>query len=136
MSGLQNALARGRAAAEARMLSRCTIRRKTGNTVIVDGFEVPEWEVIYTDLPCRLATSPGPARSRTQSPGGVEIERSTPRLDVPAPTSDLRDDDHADITSGENSGRVVRLREADWSDQATARRIPVEATERPKEWGV
>ncbi|MFJ9387707.1 DUF6093 family protein [Nocardioides sp. NPDC101246] len=134
MQGLQGALTRGRAAAESRMTSRCTIRRKTDNTVTVDNLEVPEWEVVHTNLPCRIASSQGATKSRTQSPGGVEVERSTPRLDLPASTADLRDGDLAEITSGENTGRVVRLREADWQDQATARRIPVEATERPEEW--
>lgn len=125
-----------RAEAEARMESQATIRRKTGATVIVDNLEVDEWEIVHTDLPCRVAVAGGgAARSRTQSPGGVEIERSTPRLDFPAATSDLRDNDLAEITAGENAGRVYRILEADWQDQATARRVPVEATERPNEWG-
>lgn len=133
---LQGIQARGRAAAEARMTSRCTIRRKTANTVI-DGEnqEVPEWEVVYADLPVRIATSQSAARSRTQSPGEAEVERATPRADFPASTSNLADNDHAEITAGENTGRVYRIVEADWSDQATARRVPVEATERPSEWG-
>ena len=68
-----------RAEAEARMESQATIRRKTGATVIVDNLEVDEWEIVHTDLPCRVAVAGGgAARSRTQSPGGVEIERSTP----------------------------------------------------------
>ncbi|MGH3997487.1 MAG: DUF6093 family protein, partial [Pseudonocardiaceae bacterium] len=50
-------LARGRTAAEARMTSRCTIRRMTGNMVIdEDNQQVPEWEVIHSDLPCRIAS--------------------------------------------------------------------------------
>lgn len=123
-----------RAEAESRMLSRCNIRRKTGDNVTVDGQEIPEWEIVHADLPCRIASSQGATKSRTQSPGGVEVERSTPRLDLPASTTDLRDGDLADITSGENAGHVYTLGEADWTDQATARRIPVEATERPEEW--
>ena len=118
------------------MTSRCTIRRKTGNMVLdADNQQVPEWEIIYTDLPCRIASSAGQSRSRTQSPGEAEIERATPRLDVPASTSDLADSDHVEIDSGENAGRVYRLIESDWTDQATARRIPVMAVERPTEWG-
>ena len=125
-----------RAEAEARMTSRCTIRRKTGNMVLdADNQQVPEWEIIHTDLPCRIASNPGATRSRTQSPGDIEIERATPRLDFPASTSNLADNDHVEIDSGENAGRVYRLVESDWSDQATARRCPVMAVERPIEWG-
>lgn len=116
------------------MTSRCTIRRKTDNFIVVDGQQVPEWEVIYTDLPCRIASSPGQSRSRSQSPGEAEIERATPRLDFPASTSDLADSDHVEITAGENTGRVYRITEGDWTDQATARRVPVMAVERPQEW--
>lgn len=117
------------------MTSRCTIRRKTGNMVLdADNQQIPEWVVVYTDLPCRIASNPGQSRSRSQTPGEAEIERATPRLDFPASTSDLRDNDHADMTAGENTGDVFRLDETDWTDQATARRIPVMAVERPQEW--
>lgn len=131
----ESATSMGRQWAEARMTSRCTIRRQTGNMVLdADNQQVPEWEVIYTDLPCRIASSPSAARSRTQRPGEAELERATPRLDFPASTSDLADNDHVEIDSGENAGRVYRLIESDWTDQATARRIPVMAVERPTEW--
>ncbi|MGH3349311.1 MAG: DUF6093 family protein, partial [Nocardioides sp.] len=120
---------------EARMTSRCTIRRMTGNMVIdEDNQQVPEWEVIHSDLPCRIASSPNASRSRTQSPGEAELERATPHLHVPASTTDLTDNDHAEITSGVVAGTVLRLLETDWTDQATARRVPVMAVERPTEW--
>jgi hypothetical protein len=128
-------VSRGRVAAEARMTSRCTIRRETGNMVLdADNQQVPEWEIVYTDLPCRIATAPSASRSRTKSPGEVEIERATPEIHVPASTSGLLDNDHADITAGDNAGDVHRIITASWSDQATARRCPVEAVERPSEW--
>lgn len=133
---IERAVSRGRAAAEARMTSRCTIRRQTGNMVTdADNQQVPEWEIVHTDLPVRIATTQSVAQSRTQAPGEVEIERATPRLDFPASTSDLADNDHVEIDSGENAGRVYRIIEADWTDQATARRCPVMAVERPIEWG-
>ncbi|HEX6685023.1 MAG TPA: DUF6093 family protein [Candidatus Limnocylindrales bacterium] len=133
---LQSIQARGRAAADARMTSRCTIRRKTGNMVIdADNQQVPEWVVVYADLPVRIATAQSAVRSRTQTPGDAEIERATPRADFPASTSNLADNDHVEITAGENTGRVYRIDESDWSDQATARRLPVMAVERPIEWG-
>ena len=132
---IERAVSRGRAAAEARMTSRCTIRRKTGNMVLdADNQQVPEWEIVYTGLPVRVATPQSSARSRTQTPGDVEIERATPRDDFPASASDLADNDHVDITSGDNAGDVHRIITAGWSDQATARRCPVEAVERPSEW--
>lgn len=124
-----------RAEAEARMTSRCTIRRKTGATVIdADNQEVPEWITIHTDLPCRLATSRGAIKSRTQTPGEAELERAAPDLHIPALTSDLANNDVAEITTGENAGEVARLLETSGTDQATARRIPVESVERPQEW--
>lgn len=134
-ASLNAGLAELRAYAGARMASRCTVRRQTGNMVTdADNQQVPEWEVIHTDLPVRIATAQSAAQSRTQSPGEAEIERATPRLDFPASTSDLADNDHVEIDSGENAGRVYRIVESDWSDQATARRCPVMAVERPSEW--
>lgn len=132
---IEAALPMLRAEAEARMTSRCTIRRKTGNTVIdADNQEVPEWITVHADLPCRLATSRGAIKSRTQTPGEAELERAAPDLHVPALTSNLANNDVAEITTGENTGEVVRLLEARGTDQATARRIPVESVERPQEW--
>lgn len=132
---LESTLVAGRVAAEARMTSRCTIRRKTGNMVLdADNQQVPEWIVVHADLPCRLATSRGAIKSRTQTPGEAELERAAPDLHVPALTSDLANNDVAEITAGENTGEVARLLETSGTDQATARRIPVEAVERPTEW--
>lgn len=133
---LAAALPQLRKHAESRMTSTCTIRRKTGNTVIVDNREVPEWIVIHTDLPVRVVSVRGEARSRGQSPGDVEVERTTPRDDFPAAVSrTLRADDFVEIDTGENASDVHRLVAVSHVDQATACRCPVEAVERPKEWG-
>ena len=128
---LTGALAAGRRAAESRMLSRATVYRKTGAmTTDADGFEVPEWVVIYTDLPCRIASS---TTSRTVTiADGVEVQVAQRVLHFPHDTTDLRDGDLVDVT-GEASG-VYRIVEADAADQQTARRVPVVATERPEEW--
>lgn len=126
-----------RAEAEAGMESRCTIRRETGN-VIIDGEnrEVPEWLVIHTDLPLRIVAAPGPARSRTQTPGDVEIERAIPRDDFPVTAAKtLRANDHVEVTAGDNAGDVHRLITVPRVDRATACRCPVETVERPTEWG-
>jgi hypothetical protein len=124
-----------RAAAEARMLSRATVRRKTGATTIgANGFEVAGWSIAYTDRPCRIA---GMARSQSPSRklnvGGAEVQVSTRVAHLPHGTV-LRDGDLIEITTGELVGSVWRVVEADAADQQTARRVPVIATERPEEW--
>ena len=129
------AVSMGRAAAEARMTSRCTIRRKTDQTTTVDGFEVPVWDTTYTALPLRLVSeSTGTTQSRRVETAGVEYELAMRTAHFPASTSNLRDGDLIDVTAGENAGMVLRIVEADWSDQTTARRVPVVATQRPEEW--
>ena len=124
-------IADGRRFAEARMLSRCTIRRKTGETA--EGENV--WTDVYTALPMRLAgTIRGQSQSRRTQTAGVEFETAMRTANFPAATSNLQDGDLVDITSGENAGVVLRIVEADWQDQATARRLPVVETLRPEEW--
>lgn len=119
------------------MTSRCTVRRKTGDTTTnAAGLEVAEWETIYTDLPLRLAgTSGGAAASRTQTLGSTaETQASRREAHLPHTTTGLADGDLIEVTAGDNTGLVFRVIEADWADQSTARRIPVEATTRPAEW--
>jgi hypothetical protein len=113
-------------------LSRVTVRRKTGHMVQNEstGREVPEWEVVYTDLPFRLV----PKGQRVVEIGGVEFSEATARGDVPFDTDDLSDDDYFDVTSGEWSGTALRLIEAVKGDQRTARRLPVVEVPRPGEW--
>lgn len=126
------AVARGRTAAEARMLSRCTIRRKTAGS---DANGFPIWDVIHTALPLRLAgIARGQSQSRRVQTGAIEFEVAMRTANFPADTSDLRDGDLVDITSGDSTGMVLRIVEADWADQSTARRVPVVATGRPEEW--
>lgn len=130
-------LVRGRAAAEARMTSRCTIRRKTGEMAQDEdtGREYPVWEDTYTALPCRLGGSiSGPEQTRTITVPGGEIQTARRAVHFPASTTNLRDGDLIEVTVGENTGLVLVMLEADWSDQKTARRVPVEAVQRPEEW--
>lgn len=133
LKGIQ---ARGRAAAEARMTSRCTIRRKTSATTTDPGtgFQVPVWDAIHTALPLRLASDADAGQSRRIETAGVEFQVAMRVAHLPASTSDLRDNDLIEVTSGENAGMVLRVIEAGWQDQATARRVPVVATNRPEEW--
>lgn len=128
-------LARGRRAAEARMLSTCTVRRMTGRTTQNEstGEEVPVWDVIYTG-PMRLGTSTGNNITRTETISGVEVQRALNTAHFPVSASAINDGDLIDVTAGENAGVVLRVVDAAWADQRTARRYPVESTERPGEW--
>ncbi|UUW88398.1 DUF6093 family protein [Pimelobacter simplex] len=134
---LEARLERGRAAARARMRSRCTVKRKTGATTKdSEGFTVPVWATVHTDLPLRLAgVARGAASSRAAKVGGAETQIPVRVANLPHDTTDLADGDLIEIDVGENAGLVLQIVEATWQDQATARRIPVTGTERPEEWG-
>ena len=119
----------GRVAAEARMTSRVDIRRGTGGTTTVDGYEVPEWSTAQTDVPFRLAGG----STKTVTIGGVDFQEATAVGHLPAGT-DLADGDLLDITGGEWAGSVFRVVEAVKGDQQTARRVPVVEVPRPEEW--
>lgn len=117
------------------MTSRVKVRRKSGDTAKVDGYDVDEWLVIYTDLPFRLSgsgTSDGGTRRVTI--GGVDFQDSTAVGNMPASTADLADDDLIEVMSGEWVGSVWRIVEAVKKDQATARRVPIIEAPRPEEW--
>jgi hypothetical protein len=117
------------------MTSTATVRRKSGTTTNADGFQVPGWVAVYTEIPCRIA---GMARSQSPSKtvtiGGVSIQVSTRTAHFPHDTDDLRDGDLIEVTFGEVSGTVWRIVEADAAEQQTARRVPVVAADRPEEW--
>jgi hypothetical protein len=117
------------------MLSRATVRRKTGATTTdADGFEVPAWSSAYTNIPCRIA---GMARSQSPSRslnvGGVEVQVGVRVAHLPHATV-LHDGDLIEVTAGELTGSVWHVVEADAADQQTARRVPVIAAEHPEEW--
>lgn len=121
-----------RAEAEARMLSRCDIRRRTGRTAQNEdtGAEYPVWEIVAANVPLRLAGHE--VRTETIPGGERQVARRMahlPVVTIPA------DGDYLEVTAGENAGLVLEVLEADWADQKTARRVPVMAVERPTEWG-
>ena len=121
--------------AESRMTSRCTIRRKGGPAVVVDGFKVPAWTTVHTDLPVRIGgASRGASSARRDDSAGAEVEVPVRTAHFPATTTGLADGDYIEVTSGESPGLVLRIVEATWKDQATARRVPVVGVVRPKEW--
>jgi len=132
---IASALPRLRAEAESRMTSRCTIRRKGGPPVMVDGFKVSAWTIVHADLPVRIGgTSRGASPARRDDSAGNEVEVPVRTAHFPTTTTDLADSDYIEVTSGENAGLVLRIVEATWQDQATARRVPVVGVVRPKEW--
>lgn len=133
---LNGVLLAGRRAAEARMLSTCTIRRQAG--VAPDpttGLGVTTWTVVYTG-PVRIGGSTrGSSGYRADKVAALESFASTRVANLPWDTSGLADGDLIEITGGESVGLVFRIIEADWQDQATAQRMPVDAVPRPSEWG-
>lgn len=127
-------LAQFRADAESRMVSRCTVRRRSGSTV-VDGLEVPAWTVVLTDLPVRVAGADrGGSGTRRVMVGETEVQLAVRVLHFPAATSSLADGDLVEVTSGECAGAVFRLVESGFQDQSTARRVPAVEVDRPEEW--
>lgn len=124
-----------RAEAEARMVSRVAVMRKTGAATVVNGYEVPEWAAVHVDLPFRSdsggSTDGG---SRGVTVGGVTFENATGVGHLPAATQDLQDDDLIQVISGEWAGDVFRIVAAVRYDQKTARRVPIIEEPRPEEW--
>jgi hypothetical protein len=132
-------LARGRAAAEARMgwangnhASDAVVKREdTDNPQTVDGLEVPKWAVVHQLLAGRLDGSDG---TRTITVGQTEVQVAVRVWKCPANTSDLIEGDVIQITAGENAGIFLRVVEAAWEDQAIQRRVPVVETQEPEGW--
>lgn len=123
--------------AESRMTSTVTIRREPAPgtpPVIVGGFEVPAWTVVDTGVPFRLGGSSGAGAYRRVTVGSSEVDVATRIASLPASQTDLKDGDYLDVTAGESVGLVLRVVEATWQDQATARRVPVVEVQRPEEW--
>lgn len=127
---LADGLGELRAYTEARMTSRGTVMRKTGDNTVVDGFEVPEWEAVHVDEPLRFVGG----SSRRIEIGGIAFDEATGRADFRHNLTDLEDGDLIDLTAGEWAGSVLRVVEAIKGDQRTARRVPVVEVDRPGEW--
>lgn len=133
-------LAELRAHAESRMgvaagASECTVRRDVGlGEQQPDGSQPREWEVIHSQLPCRLSTGTGSNSSRTVTAAGGDVEVPVRTCSVPWNTQNLRDGDLIEITAGESAGQVLRIVESAAADHKTALRLPVIGAQRPEEW--
>lgn len=116
------------------MTSRADVfRADPDNPVIVDGLETPGWTTLHTNLPGRIAGSRGgTAQTRTVTIGQTEVQVAVREWHFPAGTSGLRDGDIVKVTAGENAGVFLRVVEASWQDQATARRVPVVEIQKPE----
>jgi len=120
------------------MTSRCRVLRRSGRSPQNEssGEQSPEWIVVHADLPFRLGTgSSADGGSRAVTIDGISFEEATGVGHLPATTSDLRDGDYIDVTSGEWAAFVCSVIEATRADQKTARRVPIREESRPDEWG-
>ena len=116
------------------MTSRCVVKRAGGRTKNADGFDVSAWTVVYTNLPVRVGGSErGGSGSRSATVGGVEVDLAVRVAHFPASTTGLEDGDLIHVTEGEFTG-FLRIVEASWQDQATARRVPVVEAQEPEGW--
>lgn len=116
--------------------STVAVMRDTGETTTdADGFEVPEWATVYASIAFRLGgANAGSSGTRSVMVGTTELALAVRSGHFPADTDLLFDGDLIEVTDGENVGLILRIVEADWQDQATARRVPVVGTQRPEEW--
>lgn len=128
---------RGLAVERMEQSGRATVRRKSGSTT-VDGMEVPTWTTVASGVPFRVsagnASLSTPGATRRQVVGNVETMLASRVGHFPASFTDLADNDLIEVTAGENTGLVLRVVEATWLDQSTARRVPVVEVQRPEEW--
>ncbi len=126
-----------RAEATARMKSTALVRRRTGETVQDEstGAVVPVWSTVYAAAPLRLGgANQGSTGSRVVEVDGGELALATRVAHFPHDHDALRDGDLIDVTAGECAGLVLRIVEATFQDQATARRVQVVEDRRPEEW--
>lgn len=116
------------------MTSTARVRRPGGPpTTDANGFEVDGWVDVYSG-PFRLGGSANVGQTRNATVGEVEVTLAVRTAHFPATTTGLRDGDLIEVTSGENAGAFLRIVEASWQDQSTARRVPVVEAQRPGGW--
>jgi hypothetical protein len=116
------------------MTSTARVRKPGGSTTNADGFEVDGWSDVYTG-PFRLGgANAGGAGSRTVTIGDTEVTLAVRVAHFPADTTGLVDGAVIEVTGGENAGQFLRIVEASWQDQSTARRVPVIEAQRPGGW--
>lgn len=132
---IESVLAAGRRAAEARMTSRCTIRRKAGTSTDPDtGFTVPLWEDVYVDLPCLVDWQSTSAHIDINVGGTVEMTRARRVLKVRHDATAARNHDVAEIKGGACDGVFFTMTNVVFADQKKQQEIPIVETSRPEGW--
>lgn len=126
MSLADYALGMGRAAAEALMVDRCTIRRRTGETVDPDTGDVtPTYTVLYSDQRCR-AQSRGYWGER-RDVGEADLIVLQIELQLPIAVTGLQVSNEVTIDASVHDpdliGRVLRIKDLSHKSHATARRV-------------
>lgn len=116
------------------MTSRATILRPTGNlTTNAEGFQVPEYATVYTDLSCRIdAGGSSDGGSTGVNIDGITYEEATGTGHFPYPSELLASDDIVLVTSGEWPDVCYRIVAAIAYDQKTARRLPIVRESKPE----
>lgn len=127
-------LDRFRAEALGRMTSTATIRRRSSTTATVNGFVADVWGTVATMVPFRLGGSRGAGTATRQVVGDVSVTAATRVGHFPYDFTDLADGDLVEIIGGDTAGKVFKIVETTWQDQATARRVQLVEAQRPTEW--
>lgn len=125
-----------RAQAESRMTSTALVRRVDPDNPTTDGngFEVDGWAEVYAGKFRLGGSERGGSAARKVNIGDVEVALAVRVAHFPADAAGLRDGDLIEVTSGDCAGVFLRVVEASFQDQATARRVPVIETDRPGGW--
>lgn len=127
---LASVVNRGRAQAEARMDSRCRIKYRTGQSMMVDGVEQPVYANRATNVPCRV--HPIDAAGQNTTPAAVAGVRILRAISVPHDTVEVFPGDLVELTTigplteAALAGKAFRVVDPAYSSQATARKLQVE----------
>ena len=132
---LSGRIERGRAAAQARMLSACTIYRDSGRSTPdpVTGHAPVAWLVVH-EGPVRIGGQPrgGSTETAVTDPGGVRhVAKRVAHL--PHDTTGLREGDLLHVTAGELAGTWWWLGDTSGADQQTALRLPAAEAREPED---
>lgn len=123
---LDTALARGRAAALARMTDACTVRRRTGETEGPGGVITPTWADVYTGQ-CRVQVRSDVSPGSSSDVAEAALIIKTHEVHLPLSAVGILEGDEIEITAARYDpdlvGRVYRVRTVLTKSAATARRV-------------
>lgn len=125
---IESVLARGRAAAEARMVDACVIRRTTAkSTNTTTGVVTPTLATIYTGK-CEIQQAE--AQGRQENSAEAHLLMLQLQLKVPMTAAALERLDEVEITASAHDpelvGRIFRIRDLHHKSHATARRVSIQ----------